>query len=206
MKVKKNWFLCAAVCGILSMSDATYGQSLKDILNSSTVKNAVTAVTGGKTLTTDNLTGTWTYANPAIQLESDNTLKNVAGSVASSGIEEKLQEYCAKVGIVEGSFTYTFNSDGSFTNVLKNRTLSGTYTLNSDDNTLVLNYASKLNLAKMTANVVLSDDQLSLLFNADKLLDFLSKLSSISSNSTLQTLSSLAEQYDGMMMGFELKK
>lgn len=57
----------------------------------------------------------------------------------------------------------------------------------------------------MTAHVVVTNDQLSLLFNADKLLDFLTKLSAVSKSTTLQTLNKLASQYDGMMMGFELK-
>ena len=52
------------------------GQSLKDILNSSAVKNAVTSVTGGKAVTFENLQGTWMYVNPALQLEGDNALKN----------------------------------------------------------------------------------------------------------------------------------
>ena len=47
---------------------------------------------------------------------------------------------------------------------------------------------------------------LHLLFNADKLLDFLTKLSAVSKNTTLQALNKLASQYDGLMMGFELKK
>lgn len=57
-----------------------------------------------------------------------------------------------------------------------------------------------------TPHVVLSNDELSLLFDADKLLDFLTKLSAVSKNTTLQTLNKLASQYDGMMLGFELKK
>ena len=78
--MKKNWILGMAVCGILSVSDSAYGQSIKDILNSAAVKDAVTTVTGGKKLTVENLAGTWTYVNPAIQLEGDNALKNVAAS------------------------------------------------------------------------------------------------------------------------------
>lgn len=46
--MKKNWIFGVAVCGILSVSDSAYGQSIKDILNSAAVKDAVTAVTGGK--------------------------------------------------------------------------------------------------------------------------------------------------------------
>lgn len=52
--------------------------------------------------------------DPAIQLEGDNALKNVAASVASSEMEKKLKDYCAKIGIIEGAFNYTFNTDSTF--------------------------------------------------------------------------------------------
>ena len=44
--MKKNWIFGVAVCGILSVSDSAYGQSIKDILNSAAVKDAVTADSG----------------------------------------------------------------------------------------------------------------------------------------------------------------
>lgn len=206
--MKKFLILGVTVCGLLAAPDVVYGQSLKDILNSAAVKDAVTSVTGGKKLTVENLAGTWTYTNPAIQLEGDNALKNVAASVASSEMEKKLKEYCAKVGIVEGTFNYTFNSDSTFTSVLKGRTLKGTYSFNADNKTIELHYGKTGNfkMTTMTAHVVLTNDQLSLLFNADKLLDFLTKLSAVSKNTTLQAINKLASQYDGMLMGFELKK
>ena len=163
--MKKTWNLVITASILLSGSDAAYGQSIKDILNSAAVKDAVTAVTGGKKLTVDNLAGTWTYVNPAIQLEGDNALKNVAASVASSEMEKKLKEYCAKVGIVEGAFKYTFNTDSTFTSVLKGRTLKGTYSFNADDKTMELHYGKigKSKLTTMTAHVVVTNDQLSLL-------------------------------------------
>ena len=58
----------------------------------------------------------------------------------------------------------------------------------------------------LTATTVLAGDNLTLLFNADKLLTFLTKVASLSSNSTLQSLSQLANQYDGFMLCFDLKK
>ena len=123
-------------------------------------------------------------------------------------IEKKLNEYCAKVGIEAGAFNYTFNADSTFTSQLKGRTLNGTYSFNAEEKTIELKYGklSKLNLATMTAYVVLSDNQLSLLFNVDKLLDFLTKLSSLSDNTALQTINKLASEYDGMKLGFELSK
>lgn len=206
--MKRNRIFKLMVCALLFLVTGVQAQSLKDILNSSAVKDAVTAVTGGKQLSVENLAGTWTYVNPAIQLEGDNALKNVAASVAASEIEKKLNEYCAKIGIEAGAFNYTFNADSTFTSQLKGRTLNGTYSFNAEEKTIELKYGklSKLNLATMTAYVVLSDNQLSLLFNVDKLLDFLTKLSSLSDNTALQTINKLASEYDGMKLGFELSK
>lgn len=200
----------AALVILMLASGEVYGQSLKDLFNSATVKNAVTAVTGGKKLNIENLAGTWTYVNPAIQLEGDNTLKNVAASLAATEAEKKMKEYCAKVGIVEGIFNYTFQNDSTFTNTLKKGSLNGTYALDADTKTLFLNYTlgkkKKRTLTTLTAQVVVTHDQLTLLFNADKLLKFLSVVSSVSNSSTLQAINKLAEQYDGMLLGFDLKK
>ncbi len=204
--MKKTWSMVVALGILLSVSCEAYGQSLKDILKSSAVKDAVTSITGGKTLTAENLTGTWTYKNPAVKLESDNTLKSVAGSVAAGEVEEKLKAYCAKAGIVEGLFSYTFKSDGTFTNEMKKKNISGTYSLNPDAKTIELHYTFGGKATTMTASVVLSDGEMNLLFNADKLLDLVTKLSSVTDNTTLKTLSKLAGEYDGMKLGFELTK
>lgn len=206
--MKKVWGIMAAVCSLLTVSGQAYGQSLKDLLNSSKVKDAVTSVTGGKKLTVQNLQGTWTYTNPAVKLEGDNALKNVAASVAAGELEKKLKTYCAKVGIIEGMFNYTFSNDTTFTNALKKKTLKGTYSVDAEEGTVELKYAlgGKLKVTTLTAHVVIAGDELSLLFNADKLLDFLTKISSISDNTTLKMVNKLASEYDGMMLGFELKK
>ena len=120
-----------------------------------------------------------------------------------------MKEYCAKVGIVEGVFNYVFNSDSTFTSALKRGSLKGTYSVNPEDKTVTLRYTvgnKKLTVSALTAHVVLSGNELTLLFNADKLLKFLSTVSSISSNTTLKAINKLASEYDGMMLGFDLKK
>ena len=207
--MKKLLCMWMVVCGLLLIPGNMKGQSLKDILNSSAVKNAVTSVTGGKAVTFENLQGTWMYVNPALQLEGDNALKNVAGSLAATEAEKKMKEYCAKVGIVEGVFNYVFNSDSTFTSALKRGSLKGTYSVSPEDKTVTLRYTvgnEKLTVSTLTAHVVLSGNELTLLFNADKLLKFLSTVSSISSNTTLKAINKLASEYDGMMLGFDLKK
>jgi hypothetical protein len=207
--MKKNWYWKIALLSLLFVSDAVSAQSLIDIFKSSTVKDVVASVTGGKKLTVENLSGTWVYVNPAVSLEGDDVLKNVAGSLATSELEKKLKENCTKVGIVEGMFSYTFNADSTFNCNIKGRSLSGIYSLNAEDKTMTMSFGSKsgkLKLLKMNAAVVFMDNQLSLLFEADKLLDFISKLSSLSGSTTLQSISKLTEQYDGVKLGFDLKK
>lgn len=205
----KKMFLRMALLSLLFVSDAVSAQSLMDILKSSTVKDAVASVTGGMKLSVDNLSGTWTYVKPAVNLKGDDALKNVAGSLATSELEKKLEENCEKVGISEGMFSYTFNTDSTFNCNIKGKSLNGTYSLNAEAKTVQMKFGSKsgkLNLLKMNAEVVLMNNQLTLLFEADKLLDFLAKLSSLSGSATLQSITKLTDQYDGISLGFELKK
>ena len=63
-----------------------WGQSLKDILNSSTVKDVISSATG-------ITTGQWNYVSPAVQLEGDNALKNATGSLAAGELEKKAGRY-----------------------------------------------------------------------------------------------------------------
>lgn len=206
--MRKYMLAGLALCVLLLVPGSVMGQSLKDLLNSATVKNAVTSVTGGKKLTLDNLKGTWMYVNPALKLEGDNALKNVAGSLASTEVEKKMKEYCEKVGIVEGVFNYVFNTDSTFTSALKKGSLKGTYSIQEEEKTVTLRYAvgKKLTVTTLTAQAILAGDELTLLFNADKLLKFLSAISSISDNSTLKAVNKLASEYDGLLLGFELRK
>lgn len=201
----KKFILCAGLLSLTCLCPQIQAQSLKDILKSSAVKDAVTSLTGGKELTTANLSGTWEYVSPAVMLEGDNALKNVAGNVAASEVEKKLQSYCDKIGLKAGTFSYTFNDDNTFTCIFKEKTLKGTYTLQESDKTIQLKYGN-LKIANISAQVVLTHDELALLFNADKLLDFLGTLSSLSGSTTLQAINKLTDQYEGFKVGFQLKK
>ena len=49
-------------------------------------------------------------------------------------------------------------------------------------------------------------DELDLLFEADNLLKLITYLTSKSGNTTLQSISALAKNYDGMLLGLALKK
>ena len=185
-------------------SAQSLGDLLKKVTGNETVKNVVESVTG-TTIPVD-IKGTWTYSGTAVKLESDDILKSTAASLAASQIEDKLDQYVAKVGIKAGTFSFTFKEDNSFTATVMSKNFNGTYTLSEDYKTLSLQFGKTIGLKPFTAAISATSTQLDLLFQADKLLELLGKLTASSSNSTLKTVGTLVNQYDGMKLGLELKK
>ena len=75
------------------------------------------------------------------------------------------------------------------------------------EGTVTLKYKeAKWNVLSLTGDVVLTGSRLTLLFQADKLLDFLTKVSSISNGKAMSAVNKLATTYDGLMLGFDLDK
>lgn len=197
------------IAGTLCFAGQTAtAQSLQDLLNkvtgNETVKNIVENVTG-TTIKVD-VTGTWTYSGTAVKFESNDLLKSTAASLAASQVEEKMDEYVAKVGIKPGTFSFTFNADNTFTAKVKGKSFNGTYTVSEDYKTMSLQFGKAIGLKPFNAAISATNSQLDLLFQADKLLELIGKLTSSSKNSTLKAIGSIAGQYDGMQMGLELKK
>ncbi len=119
-----------------------------------------------------------------------------------------MSEVCSKFGLSSSTCSYEFDEDGNFTQTINSKTMSGTYTFDESAQTITMK-SSTLGYS-FTAEVSISGSSMSLLFNADKLLSLLNTTSGIlsksSSSSALSTLSSLSEQYDGLLLGFKLKK
>lgn len=151
------------------------------------------------------LPGTWKYQEPAIKLVSDNALADAAANAAMSSLESKLQTAYNYVGIKAGSCSYTFNEDGTFSATLGKRTLSGTYTYDATTHAIELKYSSKLlNLGTMTGYAYLNGTSLDLVFDCSGLMSFLTKLGS--KVSVLNSITSLFENYDQMMVGYNFAK
>lgn len=206
--MRKSIYFLASVAMLFTAVTPSQAFSLNDLLESEEVKEVVTAVTGGSTVTATSISGTWNYVEPAAELTSDNVLKSAAATTVNAKIVAYMDTAFTKVGIKAGAFTFVFGSDMSFTCNLTSRTLSGTYAIDSSASTVALTFEAvgTLDLGTMNASTVLSGDSLSLMFPADKLLDFISKLSSVSDNDTLSLISSLADEYDGVKLGFNLSR
>lgn len=173
-------------------------QDLKSVLS-----GVVKSVVGDKTTTESSIIGTWIYAGPECQFESDNLLAKAGGEVAAKEVEEKIQAVYEKIGM--NGCLYTFGEDSSYSCTIKGKTSNGTYTFDSDAKTITMK--SKLGI-KTVAYVAVTGDDMSLVFNADKLMSVLKTIAGTASsvNSAASAIDSIADSYDGLRLGFELKK
>ncbi len=192
---------------LCSLTSAGYGQSkLSDFFNKNTLSEAANNLLSTNTLTATDIEGTWKYVAPACMLESDDLLKKAGGSLIASQINEQLKNVYDKVGIKTGAFDFTFNADSTFISKSGSKTLQGTYFLKNDTITLEYKLAGLIKTGTVTAHIQKTNDKLSMLFNADKLLQLFSSLCSITQNKTLGTIAQIADGYDGMLIGYELNK
>lgn len=198
--------IVAATFMFVASIGAVKAQSfLNNLTSSSTVSSLVSAVTGSD-ISVSSVVGTWNYSSPAVYLESDNVLKQAAASVATSTLESKLGDLVSSYGITAGTFSFTFNSDSSFSCSLKGQTLSGTYSTGDSKITLKFSAAGTVNIGSVDVSAEVSSSSLSLLFPADKLLELVSAISTTVDSSTLSVVETLIEQYDSVMLGFKLTK
>ena len=138
--MKKNVLKAAALSVMMMFSAQVSAQTLGDVLgalsNDNVASNLTSVFSSNKQATAEKLIGTWSYTEPAIVFTSNNLLAKAASKIAANKVESKIQEQLSKYGIAPGTFSMTFNEDGTFTETLKGKTTQGTWTI--QDSKLVL--------------------------------------------------------------------
>ena len=194
--MKKLVCMIVLICSVAVQADA---QSLKDILS-----GVVEQVVGDKATTATSIIGTWNYVGPDCQLKGDNVLTNLGGDVAGAEVEKKMESIYAKSGL--NTIQYTFNQDNTCSYIIKGKKVEGTYVFNAEAKTVTIK-SGKLGVS-VTANIVTLGNNMSFVFDADKVLSVVKTITGAASklNSSAATINKLASQFDGLMIGFELKK
>lgn len=173
--------------------------------NASSGDNLISTLTSvfssDKQATKDKIIGTWTYTEPAIVFTSDNFLAKAAAKVAANKLETKLQSYLTKYGIKPGTFSLTFNEDGTYIRTLNGRKSKGTWTVK--DSKLLLTIAG-IKTVSVTTQIDGSDMQF--VTDATKLLNFFKTMGAKSTNSNIKTVTSLMKSVNGMQAGVTLRK
>lgn len=154
----------------------------------------------------DDLVGTWSYSSPAVSFQSENALMKIGGAGAATAVENQLAPYYHRLGFTNTSLTV--DADHNFTLKMGLLVLKGTVEKDEEDNGLVFNFNAfgKISLGKVKANATKAGKTLNLTFDATRLIQMLTKISSKLNIKTLSTLSTILNNYDGIYIGYKLKQ
>ena len=193
--MKKLICIFALLCAVSVQADA---QSWKDILS-----GAVKQVVGDKATTETSLIGTWDYVGPDCQFKGDDLLTNIGGDAAGVEVEKKMESIYEKTGL--NTIQYTFNEDNTCSYTIKGKKINATYGFDSEAKTVTIK--SRLGV-KITAHIVTLGSNMSFVFDANKIFSVVKTITGVAStvNTSVSAINQLIEQFDGMMVGFELKK
>jgi hypothetical protein len=186
---------------MLLVSCGNMNQVLSAIQNGSVI-NAITSVIGLDKVSAQSLIGSWSYSGPGCAFTSENLLAKAGGEVAAAQIEEKLLPYYQQVGISANNTQITFNQDGTFSSRIAGTNFSGTYTFDEASQQIKL----KGMLLSINCYTKRELNGISILFEAKKLLTVLQTMSALSGNANLQTIGELSKNYDGVRVGFDMKR
>lgn len=187
--------ILGAVLGGNSNSSSSAGSSIiNGILNN---------VIGSGTFSKQDLCAhTWKYSKPGCAFTSENLLAKAGGEIAANKVEEKLGEYYSKFGFSGSNTYFTFKTDGTFAAKIDGKSWQGNYTFDEKTHAIQMKglILSMSGYATKTANGI------SLLFDQTKLLNLIKTMGALKGNSTLSALGTIANNYDGMRVGFEMTK
>ena len=200
--VKISAFCLLLVAGVVVTSCGGAGTLLQTLGSGGTLANAFTSVIGLDKVTKQGMVGTWHYDSPGCAFTSENLLAKAGGEVAATKIEQEMAPYFQKTGINAQNTTVTFNEDGSFQATIAGKGFSGTWTL--DESTAKVTMKGLL----LSINCYAKREYggISLLFESKKLLNVLQIMAAMSGNDTVQKVGDLSKNYDGIRLGFDMKK
>lgn len=186
----------------ITISSCGAGTFLKTVGSGGTLANVFTSVIGLDKVTEKGLVGTWKYEGPGCAFTSENLLAKAGGEVAATKAEQELAPYFQKAGLTAQNTYVTFNDDKTFQACIAGKAFSGTWTL--DEATAKVSMKTLL----LTINCYAKREYkgIALLFESKKLLNVLQLMAALSGNDTVQKVGELSKNYDGIRLGFDMKK
>lgn len=158
-------------------------------------------VVGSVKLSQADIIGKWSYVEPACAFTSENLLAKAGGSVAAKTVNEKLLPVYKSLHISSGNTQLTFNENGQFTGKIGGFPMSGTYTFDAANGLVKMK-----SLTTFTAHLTRSTQGMNFTFESKKILTLLQTVSAISGNTSLSTIGDISKQFNGVRLGFAMKK
>lgn len=195
----------ATVAGVLGaiLGGSNAGNGSNSSSNAGSIINGIlNNVIGSGTFKQADLCHTWKYSKPGCAFTSENLLAKAGGEIAASKVENKLEGYYKKFGFSSSNTYFTFNTDGTFSAKIDGKSWNGSYTFDEKTHAIQL----KGLLLSASGYATKTTNGISLLFDQKKLLNLIKALSAFKGSSTLSAVGSIANNYDGMRVGFEMTK
>ena len=192
----------STIAGVLGGLLGGGSSSSSSSTGSSIINGILNNVIGSGTFKKEDLCHTWKYSKPGCAFTSENLLAKAGGEVAAAKIENQLAGYYSKFGFNSSNTYFTFNSDGSFNAKIDGKSWNGTYTF--DEKTHAIHMKGLI--LSMSGFATKTTSGISLLFEQKKLLILIKTLSAFKGSSTLSAVGSIANNFDGARIGFELTK
>lgn len=187
--------ILGAVMGGSSNSSSSAGSSIiNGILNN--------VIGSGIFSKQDLCAHTWKYSKPGCAFTSENLLAQAGGEIAANKVEEKLGEYYSKFGFSGSNTYFTFKTDGTFAAKIDGKSWQGNYTFDEKTHAIQM----KGLLLSMSGYATKTTNGISLLFDQTKLLNLIKTMGALKGSSTLSAIGTIANNYDGMRVGFEMTK
>ena len=149
------------------------------------------------------ISGTWKYNGPSVGVSGKNLLAGVAKPIAKSKLKKKLKKAFKKIGLDKVRPEFSFNPDGTCAIGVMGTKLKGNYNYNPDTESISIKWHGVPLNAKLHRD---GKKKLHLTFDADRLLKLISLMGRFSDSTAIKALSTLLDNYDDVMVGFELKK
>ena len=149
-----------------------------------------------------SIKGDWKYSAPSVGVSGKNLLAGIAKPIAKGKMKKKLKNLYKKIGLSKARPEFSFNPDGTCSMSLLGTRMKGTYNYNPSQEKI----SFKWHGVPLNAHLRRDGKKLHLTFDADKMLSLLTLMGRFSDSSTIKAISTLLDNYEDVMVGFELKQ
>ena len=148
------------------------------------------------------LNGQWKYNGPSVGVSGKNVLAGLAKPLAKGKMKKKLKKAYKKIGLEKVRPNFIFNTDGTCAISMLGAKVNGSYNYNPSTQKVTFKWHG----IPLTANLRRDGKKLHLTFDADKLISLITLMGRFSDSSTIKALTQLLDNYEDVMVGFELKQ
>lgn len=149
------------------------------------------------------LKGEWKYNGPSVDVKGKNLIAGMGKAIAKGKLKKKLKKAFKKVGLDKARPQFAFNEDGTCAIRMLGTGVNGTYNYNPSQDKITIKWHGVPITARLKRD---GKKKMHITFDTDKFLSLMSLMGKFSDSSAIKALTMLIDNYDDVMVGFELKQ